>query len=139
MRTRAVFAGLLAVAGVLGEREATAEFKVCNQTLGLYNIAIGIVKDDGPHTEGWWTVAANDCVSPISDDLTDRFIYVLAINIYGDDAFRGDKEMCIDRHAHFQITGADDCWLSGKEPAKFKEIDTHSASSWTVFIREGQN
>jgi uncharacterized membrane protein len=139
MRCGAVFAAILGALGVLGPPHAAAEFKVCNQTLSLYNVAIGIVKNDGPHTEGWWTVAANDCVSPITDDLTDRFIYVLAINIYGDDAFRGDKEMCIDRHAHFQIVGADDCWLSGKEPAKFKEVDTHSASSWTVFIREGQN
>ena len=139
MRTSPVLAGLLAAIVLLVPHEAAAEFKVCNQTLSLYNIAIGIVKSDGPHTEGWWTVAANDCVSPITDDLTDRFLYVLATNIYGDDAFRGDKEMCIDRHAHFQITGSSDCWLSGKEPAKFKEVDTHSASSWTVFIREGQN
>src|SRR5437667_8809818 len=123
----------------LGARPASAEFKVCNQTLSLYNVAIGTEKAGVFQTEGWWTLAANDCVTPIALDLGSRYVYVLATNIYGDDALTGGTTMCIDRRKHFVIAGTDNCWLRGYEEAKFKEIDTHSANSWTAFIRENGN
>jgi uncharacterized membrane protein len=123
-----------------GLRPADAEFKVCNQTLSLYNIAIGTEKEEDVfETEGWWTLSANDCVSPITDDLASRYVYVFATNIYGDDALSGETTMCIDRRKHFTITGTDNCWLRGYEAAHFKEVDTHSSSSWTIFIRENQD
>jgi uncharacterized membrane protein len=129
---------LLAAVG-LAAGPARAEFKVCNQTLGLYNVAIGTEKEGVFQTEGWWTLSANDCVSPITEDLASRYVYVFATNIYGDDALTGDTAMCIDRHVHFAIAGTDNCWLRGYEEARFKEVDTHSSNSWTIFIRENQD
>ena len=110
--------------------------KVCNQTLSLYNVAIGTEKEGTFQTEGWWTLSANECVSPITEDLSSRYVYVFATNIYGDDAFNGEITMCLDRHKHFEITGTDNCWLRGHEAARFKEVDTHSSNSWTIFIQE---
>jgi len=131
-------AAATAAAG-LGAKPASAEFKVCNQTLSLYNVAVGTEKAGVFQTEGWWTLAANDCVTPIAEDLGSRYVYVFAANIYGDDALTGGTTMCIDRRKHFVIAGTDNCWLRGYEEAKFKEIDTHSANSWTAFIRENGN
>jgi len=136
----AFLGALVLIAAVsIWSSSASAELKVCNQTLSLYNVAVGTEKEGAFQTEGWWTLAANDCVSPITDDLVSRYVYVLATNIYGDDALTGGTSMCIDRHKHFVIAGTDNCWLRGYEEARFKEVDTHSASSWTVFIRENGN
>src|SRR4051812_16727498 len=67
---------------VLWMSMAAAELKVCNQTLNLYNVAIGTVGEGGSFTtEGWWTLSANDCVSPIKDKLTSRYVYVFATSI----------------------------------------------------------
>ena len=132
-----VFVGLLVIAAAaLDSRPALAEFKVCNQTLSLYNVAIGTEKEGTFQTEGWWTLSANECVSPITEDLASRDVYVFATNIYCDDAFNGEITMCLDRHKHFEITGTDNCWLRGHEAARFKEVDTHSSNSWTIFIQE---
>jgi uncharacterized membrane protein len=122
-----------------------AEFKVCNQTLNLYNIAIGKEINRSFHTEGWWTLPANNCVSPIKEDLDVlklRYVYIFATTIYGDDALTGDWPMCIDTRK-FKIPKVPgepwNCWIRGYQQAKFKEIDTGNAKSWTVFIRENQN
>ncbi len=130
---------LVIAAAALDPRPAVAEFKVCNQTLSLYNIAIGIEKERIFQTEGWWTLSANECVSPITEDLSSRYVYVFATNIYGDDALSGEITMCLDRHKHFEIVGTDNCWLRGHEAARFKEVDTHSSNSWTIFIQESRD
>ena len=118
---------------------AVAEFKVCNQTLNLYNVAIGTEKSGDFQTEGWWTLSANACVSPIKEMLASRYVYVFATNIYGDDALTGEASMCISPDKQFVIQGRTNCWVRGFQEARFKEVDTHTADVWTVFIREGQN
>ena len=120
---------------------AQAEFKVCNQTLNLYNLAIGVETAGEFHTEGWWTISANACVTLIKGTLNSRFVYVFATNIYGDDALSGEWDMCIDSRKFYilRIKGeAWNCWLRGYQQVKFKEVDTGKSASWTVFIREGQ-
>jgi uncharacterized membrane protein len=120
---------------------ALAEFKVCNQSLNLYNLAIGMGSATEFHTEGWWTLPANACISPIKGDLTSRYIYIYATNIYGDEALSGDWRMCV-ASKKFLITRpqgeAWNCWIRGYQEVKFKEIDTANAANWTVFIRESK-
>lgn len=131
---------------------AQAEFKVCNQTLNLYNVAIGIEKpnlaighDNKPifYTEGWWTVPANACVSLVKEDLISRYVYLYATNIYGDDSLSGGRKLCIGSKkfliAHPPPEALWKCWERGYQKVGFKEVDTGSASSWTIFIRENQN
>ena len=126
---------LLAPAG------AEAQFKVCNQTLNLYNVAIGIVVAEGAvETEGWWTLAANSCVTPIKEPLGNRYYYLYASNIYGDDAVTGKTDLCVKYKQPFRNLKTDPlrpgCWLKGLIQVKFKEIDTkgYPVTSWTVFI-----
>jgi uncharacterized membrane protein len=149
------FLHLLPLAGlaIIGQpRTALAEFRVCNQTLNLYNVAIGIEKpgttvainnDRAFYTEGWWTLPANACVQLVKDDLISRYVYLYAVNINGDDSLSGSRKLCVGskkfviEHPPGELWN---CWVRGYQEAGFKEIDTGgTARSWTVFIRENQN
>jgi uncharacterized membrane protein len=121
--------------------EARAAFRVCNQSVTLYNVAIGAEINEKFATEGWWTLPGNTCVTPIKEDLATlklRYVYIYATTATGDSAFEGNWEMCVDTK-RFKIEKiADqpwDCWVRGFVQAKFKEIDTGTTGSWTVFIK----
>lgn len=120
---------------------AKAELKICNQTLNLYNLAIArpslIIKGDW-QTEGWWTVTANSCITPISESLTEVFIYLYATDIYGNPAISGASSLtdwCV-KSVKFLIDGQENCWKRGYMKARFSEIDTKGNDSWTVFIQQ---
>ena len=137
--TPGLVAALMLVAGTPGP--ASAEFRVCNQTLNLFNIAIGrpVTKDlfetDLFETEGWWTLAANSCTSPIKEPLESSYFYLYGTDIYGEPAIVGSTDMCV-ADKQFTITDRKDCWVRGYRQVRFLEVDTKNAPSWTVFIRE---
>ncbi|MDZ5451284.1 MULTISPECIES: DUF1036 domain-containing protein [Labrys] len=121
--------------------QAEAAFRVCNQSVTLYNVAIGAEIDKKFATEGWWTLPGNTCVTPIKEDLSDlklRYVYIYATTATGDSAFEGNWDMCVDTK-RFKIEKVQDqpwdCWVRGFVQAKFKEVDTGDTGSWTVFIR----
>lgn len=119
---------------------ANAEFRVCNQTLNLFNVAIGrpVPNDfqgDLFETEGWWTLAANSCTSLIKEPLESSYFYLYGTDIYGEPAIVGSTDMCVATR-QFTITDQKDCWVRGYQRARFLEVDTKNAPSWTVFIRE---
>lgn len=123
---------------------AHAAFRICNQSAALYNVAIGAEIDQSFHTEGWWTLPADNCVTPIKEDLDAlklKYVYVYATTVTGESAFAGDWPMCVDtkRFRIEKIQGEPwNCWVRGFESAKFKEVDTGDAKSWTLFVRGGQ-
>ena len=121
---------------------AQAEFRVCNQTLNLFNISVGylveeaqVAEEEGWWTEGWWTLAANSCTTPIKKELVSKFYYLYGTDIYGEAAIVGATDMCVGAK-QFEIRGIEDCWVRGFEQVRFLEVDTRNAPSWTVFIRE---
>lgn len=130
--------GLVGFAG-----SARSEFKVCNQTIGLYNVAIGAEIDRRFHTEGWWALPANSCVIPIKEDLDElklRYVYLHVESVTGESAFDGNWDMCVDnkRFKIERVSGEPwNCWVRGFIQTKFLEIDTGEAKSWTVFVRPG--
>jgi uncharacterized membrane protein len=131
--------GLIAVVMLLAgmAAPAQAEFRVCNQTLSLFNLAIGYpIQDELFETEGWWTLAANSCTSLIKEPLKASYYYLYGTDIYGEPAIVGSTEMCVAAKQQFIIPDQKDCWVRGYEQARFLEVDTRNASSWTVFIRE---
>ena len=137
-------AGLAAVVWIwCAGGDAWAAFKVCNQSIALYNVAIGAEIDQKFNTEGWWTLPANSCVTPIKEDLTDlkiKYVYLYATTVTGESAFEGEWDMCVDtkRFKIPKIPGESwNCWVRGFQVAKFREIDTGDAKSWTVFVRGG--
>ena len=137
---------------------ALADLRICNQTLNLYNVAMGSYS--GPHcdqndpqlhsacqfeTQGWWNLPANGCISLIKKSLELRYYYVFALDVYGNDALTGERPLCVNVTKGFDIrTPYDDtqantpeCWQRGYQEVKFKEIDVGGASDWTVFINQG--
>lgn len=141
---RRLFVAALALAAVLaGGGQARAELRVCNQTLNLYNVAIGYFSGTKFYTEGWWTLPANACVTPRREDLDNRFYYFFAMDLYGNDATEGERDFCVDVNKGFRFALPSDdlerpaCWVRGFQQVKFKEIDTgEGAKSWTVFITQ---
>jgi len=134
----------LALACLMGvSRPARAEFKVCNQTIGLYNVAIGAEIDQRFHTEGWWALPANSCVIPLKEDLDQlklRYVYVHVESVTGESAVEGNWDMCVDtkRFKIERIAGEPwNCWVRGFVQAKFLEVDTGEAKSWTIFVQQG--
>jgi uncharacterized membrane protein len=128
-----------------GARPAFAEFKICNQSVGVYNVAIGAEADQHFNTEGWWVMPANSCIIPIKEDLDElklRYVYVYARSVAGDSVFEGNWEMCVGtkRFKIEKIAGEPwNCWVRGFEAVKFLEVDTGEAKSWTLFVRPGKN
>lgn len=124
---------------------AHAEFRVCNQTLNLFNVAVGAEIDHVFSTEGWWTLPANSCVSPIKDDLQKlrlQYVYIYAMSITGEDVLHGDFDMCIksEKFKYKKLPTGWDCWVKGYQQVKFAEVDTGKNSrNWTVFIQESRD
>ena len=139
---------------VFSAAPAMAELRICNQTLNLYNVAVGYFSGAGCYeetvneatcqmqTEGWWNLPANGCVTLIKWDLDNPFYYVFATDIYGEDAVTGDTELCVKVNRKFEIqipfadlaAKAPGCWQKGHQQVRFKEIDVGEAKDWTVFV-----
>jgi uncharacterized membrane protein len=117
----------------LASGSARAEFAVCNQTLDVVNLAVGAEIDGTFQTDGWWTIGANQCVNVIREELTSRFIYVYATDVFGNPLLAGSADMCIDRQ-RFTIRGIAECWQRGHIQAAFHEVDTLEQIRWTLFL-----
>lgn len=115
---------------------ARAEFTVCNQTLDVVNVALGQEVDGLFQTDGWWTVGANRCVNVVREELTNRYIYIYATDVFGNAVLDGSTEMCVDRR-RFTIRGIKDCWQRGHIAARFYEVDTLQQVRWTMFLTGG--
>lgn len=116
---------------------ARAEFTVCNQTLDVVNLAVGQEVDQAFQTDGWWTIGANQCVDVIREELSNRYIYLYATDVFGNVMLDGSTEMCVDKR-RFTIRGIDRCWQRGHILARFVEVDTLEQLRWTFFLT-GQN
>jgi len=112
---------------------AAAQFAVCNQSFDVINVAVALKVQDDFRTEGWWTVGPNQCANVIKEELTSRYIYVYAQDVFGQQVSSGTDEMCISPRK-FQISGAKDCWTRGHVAAKFLEVDTAKTERWTLFL-----
>ncbi|TPM27576.1 DUF1036 domain-containing protein [Mesorhizobium sp. B2-3-5] len=118
---------------ILSTNSAHAEFTVCNQTLDVVNLAVGQKVDNADQTDGWWTIGANQCVNVIREELTNRYIYLYATDVFGHAILDGSTEMCVDRR-RFSIRGIEECWQRGHIAARFVEVDTLEQVRWTYFL-----
>jgi uncharacterized membrane protein len=124
-------AGVLAA--ILASGSARAEFTVCNQTLDVVNLAVGQDVDSTFQTDGWWTIGANQCVDVIREELSNRYVYVYATDVFGHAILEGSTGMCVEKR-RFTIRGIDDCWQRGHILARFLEVDTLEQIRWTFFL-----
>lgn len=130
----ALLAGWVALAGPV-----RAEFAVCNQSLDVVNVAIGLdvttAADSGTvfETRGWWTVGPNQCANVIREELATRYVYVYAQDVVGQPLLNGTTQMCVAPR-RFTIRGTQDCWSRGNIAAGFVEVDTLKTQRWTLFL-----
>lgn len=112
---------------------ATSQFAVCNQTFDVLNVALGAYDHGDFETSGWWTIGPNQCANVIYEELTSRYIYVFAKDVFGREVLTGATPMCVapDR---FEIRGEQDCLIRGLIEARFHEVDTRKSERWTLFI-----
>jgi uncharacterized membrane protein len=112
---------------------ARAEFAVCNQSLDVINVAIGQDTGDVFATEGWWTIGPNQCANVIREELTSRYIYVHAQDVFGQPLLPGTTRMCT-APGRFTIRGIEDCWIRGHIASDFIEVDTQKTQRWSLFM-----
>ena len=111
MNSRPAFLLLIAALALAGEARAPAlaDFRVCNKTHVLINLAIGSNTGDDFATQGWWTVTPGSCATPLHGKLKGRYVYLYATDIDAADVLRGTVSMCVDR-GKFRVVGVADCW-----------------------------
>lgn len=130
----ALYVVIAALAGA-ARAPAHADFRVCNKTHVLINLAIGSNTGDDFATQGWWTVTPGSCATPLHGKLKGRYLYLYATDIDAADVLKGTVSMCVDR-GKFRVVGVADCWRRGLEAVNFAEIDTLDAPAWTTFLAE---
>ena len=118
----------------MGPNAAHANFQVCNQTLDVANVAIGLYSVDAWETSGWWTVGPNQCANVIEGTLTSRYIYLYARDVFNKTMLPGTVSLCLDPE-EFRITGKEDCIIRGHLRAEFFEVDTRRSERWTLFLQ----
>ena len=136
-RTAMIAGGALALALLGFTLPARVEFAVCNQTFDVVNVAIGQQADGSFRSEGWWTVGANQCANVIREELRSRYIYVYAIDVFGQPLLAGTQSLCVG-DKRFVIDSETDCWQRGYRAADFVEVDTQESPRWTVFLRTNE-
>ena len=112
---------------------AEAGLRVCNGSVDLVNIAVGIDTEDGLRTEGWWTITANACSQIISDPLENARYFLHVADGFGESRLEGDITLCI-REEKFVLYDGDQCWQRGLIEADFFQIETGGAQDWTVLL-----
>lgn len=117
----------------LAATTARAEFAVCNQSFDVVNVAIGQDVAGDFQTEGWWTIGPNQCANVIKDELTSRYIYIYAQDVFGQPIMPGTTQMCISPRK-FTIRGITECWARGHVAAGFIEVDTQKTQRWSLFL-----
>lgn len=132
---RRIFArAIFTAAMVAAPSTVWANFQVCNQTLDVVNVSIGVFDADAWETSGWWTVGPNQCANVIESTLTSRYVYVYARDVFNASMLAGNISMCVDP-GEFRIRGREDCLIRGHITARFEEVDTRRSERWTFFIR----
>lgn len=119
--------------GSLQASPVQAAFAICNQTFDVVNVAVGQSEAGEFITRGWWTIGPNQCANVIKEQLTARYIYVFAQDVFGQEILFGATPMCIAPKA-FKITGERDCLARGHLSVNYLEVDTLRTERWTLFL-----
>lgn len=127
----------IGVTSLCAPTAAMATFAVCNQSFDVVNVAVGQFEDDAFVTRGWWTIGPNQCANTIREQLTARYIYIFAQDVFGNEILSGSTPLCIGT-ARFTIRGDSECLLRGYLSANFIEVDTQQTERWTLFLTAPQ-
>ena len=114
-------AGLLPVLAFalmgLWNGSAAADFRLCN------------------NTSGWWNVSSRSCETLLRGTLVARFYYIYALDYDRGGEWSGQAFMC-SRDKEFTIKGTENCLARGFDRTGFFEVDTGEQRAWTVQLTE---
>ncbi len=114
---------------------ALAGLKLCNTTSSQVGVAIGYQDQRGTATEGWWNISAQTCEKLLKVSAPSRYIYVYAIDYERGGEWTGELAMCVS-DGSFMIRDTSNCEERGYRTARFYEVDTGSASDWTIRLAD---
>lgn len=127
--------GVAASTMVVFAGPAWAELKLCNATASRVGVAIGYQDQRGWATEGWWNIGAQTCESLLKGAAPSRYIYVYAVDYERGGEWTGEHSMCIANKS-FAIRDVKNCEGRGYRTGKFYEVDTGSATNWTIRLTD---
>ena len=116
-----------------GAAPAWAGLEICNDTSEERAVAIGYKSGDQWVSEGWWNIPANECRSPVTGDLQQRYYYFTSRR-NGWEFSHEDIVFCVIPEV-FTITGDENCEARGYQTERFAKIDTgKTARQHTHFL-----
>jgi uncharacterized membrane protein len=128
-------AGSTAATLALSAVEASADFRLCNNTGSRVGVALGYKDRDGWITEGWWNLSSRTCETLLRGTLVARYYYIYAVDYDRGGEWSGQAYMCT-RDKEFTIRGTEDCLARGFDRTGFFEVDTGEQQAWTVQLTE---
>ena len=126
-------ATLCGLAGLWLPGTARAEFRLCNQSYDVLNVAFGESAGDRIATQGWWRVAPNQCAVLKREPLNAGSYFVFAADVFGNEVLSGTTPLCVAPR-RFEISSQENCLLRGFLDARYLEVDTGDRRDWTVFV-----
>lgn len=130
---RAVLTVIPGLVLLIAPGTARAGLEVCNDTQATQAVAIGYKEDGYWVSEGWWSLDAGVCKTPVQGDLKNRYYYYLSKSNgweFADD----NISFCTDSDV-FTIIGDQDCIKRGFDKSLFRKIDTgKTAKQYTQFL-----
>lgn len=124
----------LCIAFLLPAAPALAKFEVCNAAPQDQTVAIAYRSDGQWVSEGWWTIATDDCKTLEGAALKSRYYYYRATVKGG--TFKGEGYYFCTDTAAFTITGNTDCDGRGYAREAFSEIDTGDNTSFKLTLTD---
>lgn len=115
--------------------QASADFRLCNNTGSRVGVAIGYKDTEGWVTEGWWNITARTCETLLRGSLVARYYYIYAVDYDRGGEWSGHAYMC-SRDKEFTIRGTRNCLARGYDRTGFFEVDTREQRSWTVQLTD---
>lgn len=115
--------------------QAHAQLRFCNKTYETIWVAVNHHHNNDWTTEGWWRIEPNNCATPITENLRNRYYYYHANR--NDDLTWGGGEgsirRCVTRE-RFTIRSTENCSSVGNNarPVTFGRIDTGTSGSRTI-------
>lgn len=129
----------LLLAGALWAQSARAEYRACNETSYVLEVAVATLSELGPISQGWFIVDPGTCRIVLHSDLHEEmelFAYARSTDIYGEEwiYFAGDTPFCVATE-DFYIEDVGLCTLRSFNHARFSSI-AFQGGEWTTYFSE---
>jgi uncharacterized membrane protein len=152
MTLRSAAAVLVLTAGLTmtAAGSSFAGFKVCNKSTEKANVSVGYNhRDFGWTSEGWWTIAVDDCHTILTGDLDQRYYYIYVLGDNGGTWSAGKSGQkggffCLSKTKYtfhnqdYRSKDKDevDCEAGSQQTKQFLEVDTERATDFTFTVKD---